>query len=172
MKLSVLCLCVTLLSLCACDSRGSAILRVQTPVVSLQPVETVGVPSASPEPKYKGEMVQTDRSYLLKIDMMDNNNGWAESDGMVVHTTDGGKTWLKATPKELQLYGISSGLMIQSYFFSGNQAWIARPPMFTNHETEGTVWRTDNGGESWSKAVLPLTEKWEHGQHFTCIFLI
>jgi photosystem II stability/assembly factor-like uncharacterized protein len=140
-----------------------------TPTASVTPslmpsivpkVSTNSTPLSSELSYFKGELSPIN-PYLIKLAMTDALNGWAESDGMVVRTTNGGKNWMKATPKELKLYGINSGLMIQGYFFSGEHAWIARPAMYTLSETEGSVWFTNNGGKDWTRSVLPLIEKWE-----------
>jgi photosystem II stability/assembly factor-like uncharacterized protein len=160
-----------ILILSACSSGKAAQSTTVTSMVTIKPTEQAISPvptvSASLTPisselsYFRGELSPID-PYLIKLAMIDTLNGWAESDGMVVHTTNGGKNWMKATPKELKLYGITSGLMIQGYFFSGEHAWIARPPMNANtSETEGSVWFTDNGGKNWTRSVLPLVEKWE-----------
>jgi photosystem II stability/assembly factor-like uncharacterized protein len=99
--------------------------------------------------------------YFMQPVMTDVQNGWAEGDGNVLRTTDGGKTWLVASPQTLYLYGVGSSVANHRYAFVGSHAWVAKPPIFQNQEMETTVWHTDNGGQTWIRTTLPITEKWE-----------
>jgi photosystem II stability/assembly factor-like uncharacterized protein len=38
---------------------------------------------------------------------------------------------------------------------------VAKPPISYYEESEVTVWHTDNGGQTWKRATLPITENWE-----------
>jgi photosystem II stability/assembly factor-like uncharacterized protein len=103
----------------------------------------------------------TESTYILQIVMTDAQYGWAKGDGTVLRTTDGGKTWLIATPQGLQLYGAGSSIANHDSAFVGNHAWVAKPPISYYEESEVTVWHTDNGGQTWKRATLPITENWE-----------
>ncbi len=85
---------------------------------------------------------------IVTLQMFDVNNGWAISDTSVLRTTDGGVTWLDATPP-----GVSSvGWSAASFFLNTTTGWVL---MSNADTTTGTLYKTQNGGSTW--LTLPVS---------------
>jgi photosystem II stability/assembly factor-like uncharacterized protein len=75
--------------------------------------------------------------------MLDAENGWAWAiPGLVVRTSDGGKTWIDRTPEGYQY--IDSG-----FFLDAQTAWL--PVYLTDSNRFGLLHTTD-GGQSWTQS--------------------
>lgn len=81
------------------------------------------------------------------LDMLDVNNGWALTDTAVIRTTDGGSSWLMASPSGL------SGSPSSAFFLDASTAWLA---VMGADPTTGTLFHTTDGGASWSSAAVPF----------------
>ncbi len=70
---------------------------------------------------------------IQSLDMLDVNNGWALTDTAVIRTTDGGATWLTASPSSL------SGSPSSTFFLDASTAWLA---VMGADPTTGTLFHT------------------------------
>ncbi len=121
-----------------------AILACNIPTgTSTPPVAVTEPPSAPPLPVVSSPGIVT-------LHMFDASNGWAASETKVLRTTDGGLTWLDATPS-----GVSSVRWSAARFFlNTSTGWI----LLSNADTTtGTLYKTVNGGATWAATPVPLT---------------
>ena len=79
--------------------------------------------------------------------MLDVNIGWALTDTAVIRTTDGGATWLTASPSGL------SGSPSTAFFLDASTAWLA---VMGADPTTGTLFHTSDGGATWSPVAVPF----------------
>jgi photosystem II stability/assembly factor-like uncharacterized protein len=120
---------------------GPVVVRTSggtTPPTSLPPTPippTVPVPTLSP-PIYAPN--------IRSLHMLDPQNGWALSDQYVLRTLDGGTTWYNVLFESLPVGG---------YFASPSKAWV-----ISNYAdlSAGSLYRTTNGGLSWSRYDVPF----------------
>jgi len=90
------------------------------------------------------------------IHFVDENNGWAVSTdnwGEIAHTSDGGNTWtLQPAPSIFQCADV--------FFVNANTGWVVG--------MDSAILHTTNGGETWVRCHLDLTEK----QYFKSVYFI
>jgi photosystem II stability/assembly factor-like uncharacterized protein len=89
--------------------------------------------------------------YMQSVDFINADTGWAvggdkvdlsgTKEGIILHTTDGGKTWNKQITVPYVLNGLD--------FISGNEGWAVG--------ANGMIRHTINGGKNWSTQTSPLT---------------
>src|SRR5258706_9192304 len=85
---------------------------------------------------------------ILKFKMLDANNGWALSDINVLRSSDGGTTWLNATPGGLSEVGYAA-----AFFPDAAEPWAFIPG---SDFTTGTLYRTQDGGANWTSVSVPF----------------
>jgi photosystem II stability/assembly factor-like uncharacterized protein len=131
------------------DSEEPVATKTETLVPPVTPSETA-TPTVTPtEPSPLPVFVSPE---IYHIHMFTPLQGWALTryGDDLLHTADGGATWLDATPAELR--PIPSGytyLNLQPFFLDENHAW------FTPH-SEGVLYRTQDGGVTWTTISLPF----------------
>ena len=90
---------------------------------------------------------------IFSIHMFSPDRGWAvaEDSNRLLVTKDGGETWLDVTPPDLLPLptGVTS-LWLQPFFLDGNTAW------FTPSTAAGTLFQTEDAGQTWLTAALPF----------------
>jgi photosystem II stability/assembly factor-like uncharacterized protein len=83
---------------------------------------------------------------------LDGNTAWAvggsETEGVILHTTDGGQTWLQQGQGTLPAASLFS-----AYASDADHIWAAGDAEGDNHP--GTILRTTDGGATWEKFTLP-----------------
>ncbi len=80
---------------------------------------------------------------LTKIEMLDEQNGWGQAEGMVLRTEDGGESWFDATPED----AFNDPAYARSAFLDEEIGWILLEDL--DSPTVGTIYRTTDGGASW-----------------------
>ena len=102
--------------------------------------------------QYEGDILpQCD----VEITFVDKEYGWAIAAlGVIVHTTDGGKTWQRQT--------VPGGIYLSKISFADRQnGWIAGWPNYT-WDLDGAFLHTSDGGETWVVEPEPLFKgQWE-----------
>lgn len=87
--------------------------------------------------------------YILGIDFIDGNTGWAvggkqvddnTEEGVIMHTTDGGETW--------EVQKTLSSSMTAVDFINENEGWAVGE--------NGTIRHTVNGGATWTTQTSPI----------------
>ncbi|MBN2554948.1 MAG: hypothetical protein JXA97_03325 [Anaerolineales bacterium] len=96
---------------------------------------------------------------ITAITMVDAARGWAigarpgENDRILV-TDNGGDRWIDATPPE-PLLATSSGVTALSFFLDADHAWVTFDPGSHGTPDAVSIWRTSDGGRTWSSSALP-----------------
>ncbi len=107
--------------------------------------------------------------YLNSVSFFDRNNGLAVGlnssyHGIILKTSDGGSTWSSRAiqPGAEEFEAV--------HFFDANNGWIAgwdKHCFIINCDYEGIIWRTTNGGQSWSQMSISSAGDWYlYGIHF------
>ena len=79
---------------------------------------------------------------LLSVHFSDADHGWAVGRwGGIIHTADGGQTWLKQTSG-------TDHTLTAVFFVDSNTGWAAGE--------QGTILHTTNGGKTWSPQKSPM----------------
>lgn len=90
--------------------------------------------------------------------MVDALHGWAVTNGRLWVTADGGATWRDATPPS-GFAVASAGYLLGVAFADAQHGWAAFNEAFTSPSDASygrvDVWRTADGGQTWTKTQLP-----------------
>lgn len=93
------------------------------------------------------------------IDMQDAASGWAvggtaDPGGHVLRTSDGGTTWQDVTPPEPDSEPGEPRKIAEAFFMDNNNAWVTFSfASFFTTPTDVIVWRTTNGGSTWTSSA-------------------
>ena len=101
-------------------------------------------------------------SGLIAVSAVDLYTAWAVgANGLILHTTDGGKSWVRQGAGRVPSVGLNG-----VYAADASHAWAVGP----NEEGKayGTIVRTADGGETWSKVPYSIT----HNSHPSAVYLI
>lgn len=88
---------------------------------------------------------------LVQLHMLDQNNGWGIGDKAIVRTADGALTWHNVSPTGAAAFGYS----VTADFLDTLHAWVLIPE--ANDMLTGTLYRTPDGGVSWTKIQVPFS---------------
>ncbi|MEZ0395538.1 MAG: hypothetical protein ABWK53_03775 [Anaerolineales bacterium] len=106
------------------------------------PTDTPEIPTATAFPVIASPS-------LTFIEMFDEGNGWATTEQYVLRTIDGGLNWVSVTPPGVD----SLGFLPIAFFKDTDLAWLLVP----TDPTSGTLYRTTNGGLSWTSWPVPFS---------------
>ncbi|HEU5199631.1 MAG TPA: YCF48-related protein [Ktedonobacterales bacterium] len=138
----LLLLCIFLLAGCRAATPGAAV--VTSP--SVLPGKTIAVyPTATPRP---GTGRQADFSALH---MLDPQTGWAQVNGQVWRTTDGGLHWRNVTPQATA--SATPPQVFDGDFLTASLAWVAFWPAGASI---AEIEETTNGGQTWQVNTLQI----------------
>ncbi len=152
------------LSMVACTSQAATLAPSlpagnTLPAKTLAPATTVPsftltpIPSSSETPVPPALPVVASPA-LARISFQDENDGWGlavNDTGYVLRTVDGGRTWLNASPPGMGAIGLSASLAV----LNTNTAWLLEPG---TDFFAGTLYRTSDGGITWSSNPVPFGE--------------
>ena len=127
------------------ETETSTATPTPTETATETPTETA---TATPEPSPSLPVYTS--SDIFSIKMFSPDEGWALSryNSQILHTEDGGQTWMDATPPVLLSL---SDLNLQPFFLDADTAW------FTPYNASGGVlFHTQDGGLTWSQTPLPF----------------
>lgn len=91
-----------------------------------------------------------DEPQFTAIHMFNELDGWGLTDQTVLRTNDGGGTWHDVTPP-----GAAFGYIAGSAFLDAGHAFITAPDT-TDPLRTGTLYRTTDGGQTWSMNAIPF----------------
>ncbi len=120
------------LSACAANETAAPVPLLAT--AASQPTQVSLPPVASPQ--------------LTQFYFVDEKNGWGMTQEKIVRTSDGGLTWGDATPPNLAQIGYAPFV-----FFDAQIAWVVIP---ATDGLTGTLYRTTNGGSTWTSGAVPF----------------
>ncbi|HEY5731925.1 MAG TPA: hypothetical protein VIS72_17900 [Anaerolineales bacterium] len=144
----VIVLVVLALLLTACNTSAA-------PDVPEQPVEDTPTPGPYPgdtpsPPKINAPLVEAPS--LVSIRFLNSLDGWGVTETQVVRTNDGGITWYNVTPPDITEAGYSVALVA----LDNDHIWVHAPD-FGNYPNSGFLYRTSDGGITWTSANVPFS---------------
>ena len=94
-----------------------------------------------------------------KIQFVSATEGWISlGNGKLLHTINGGNNWLVVTPEPVDsLFGWSDPALNMS-FINANTGWIIRTKGSQTVWNGAVVYKTTNGGVSWTKVTIPVAD--------------
>ncbi len=106
-------------------------------------------------------------SSIKGVDFLDGSTGWvaaaspdptggASTRIVVLHTTDGGQTWTSSDVDASPAY--TDALTAPAYldFVDPKTGWLEVILASSSNSTAGTLFKTGDGGASWSKVTIPI----------------
>lgn len=86
----------------------------------------------------------------LFIYMLNEQEGWGITENNLIRTIDGGSTWYDFTPPNASSLGYSATMT----FVDAAHGWVLLPD--ANDPFSGTLYRTEDGGLSWTSFQVPF----------------
>ena len=139
------------------------------PVVVEKTIESTAtlaqIPAETPTAEPSFEIVSAPA--FTQVEMLDEQNGWAQAEGLVLRTEDGGETWLNVTPSDI----FKDPAYAESFFLDAETGWLLLED--TDKPSYGTIFRTTDGGVTWLWRNTPFGHSkigfWdsEHGYALT-----
>ncbi|MCF6278107.1 MAG: hypothetical protein L3J16_05075 [Anaerolineales bacterium] len=122
---------VILLTLLACNISSPTPPTEPADIESQVPATPTPTPKIVPAPK------------LTQFDMIDENVGWGQAEGMILRTEDGGETWFDITPNDV----FNDPAYAKSAFLDADTGWVLIEDV--DGPMVGTIFRTTDGGTTW-----------------------
>src|SRR5215213_1713335 len=89
---------------------------------------------------------------LVEIHFLNELDGWGVTETQIVRTNDGGGTWYNVTPPDVT----ETGSTIEIFILDNQHAWMQKPD-FNNFPNNGLLYRTTDGGITWSISSTPFS---------------
>ena len=89
---------------------------------------------------------------LVNFHFIDELDGWGATQTQMVRTNDGGIHWYNVTPPGVT----EAGYSIRYFVLDPNHVWVQIPD-FDNYPNSGSLYRTLDGGLSWTKFETPFS---------------
>ena len=121
---------------------------VQLPVQHLQGRSPLTTASPSPRDSVPPAYGQMHPACPAMMSFVDQQHGWADIGAGIYATTNGGRSWLPRSPSKNSLYPSVD-------FVNTEDGWVAR-----QNSSSISIWRTTDGGLTWSALRLPSGAKW------------
>ena len=133
-KFFLVCTLLVFLSACATPT------PLAPPPSPVPPTPTETAPDAGQAPVTSPQLTQ--------FHFVNENDGWATTQAMILRTHDGGRTWVNATPQVNAQFGY-----ISAVFLDAQTAWALLP---VNYFDSGTLYQTSDGGLTWKSIAVPF----------------
>ncbi|HEU0295754.1 MAG TPA: hypothetical protein VFR47_23645 [Anaerolineales bacterium] len=137
----LICLTILALVVSACAGNGPA------SETTLNPQK---YPNSASPVQINAPVIETPA--LVKLDMLNELDGWGVTATQIVRTNDGGLTWYNVTPPDVT----ETGYGVQYLVRDANTAWVQIPD-FNSFPNSGFLYRTRDGGMNWSKSTTPFS---------------
>lgn len=139
-----------------------------TPIpITKTPNPLTGTPHPSPTPRLNTPLESGTGILLTSLRMFDSQNGWGfDSNYHILRTRNGGRTWQDVTPP--------SGYYSPNGFFAldAETAWATFTiGLYTNPQT-AYVWRTEDGGGTWTRSQEINLDLDEQGEPYSSEFYL
>jgi photosystem II stability/assembly factor-like uncharacterized protein len=89
---------------------------------------------------------------LLEIQFLNELDGWGVTETQIVRTNDGGVTWYNVTPPDV----VETGYTVETFILDNAHVWLQKPD-FNNFPNNGLLYRTIDGGLTWSISSTPFS---------------
>lgn len=106
-------------------------------------------PDTPAPPKIDAPLVEAPA--LISVQFINSLDGWGVTESQVLRTNDGGITWYNVTPPNVTAAGYQANLVL----IDNAQAWLHLPAS-QNDFTSGILYRTSDGGLSWTSFPVPF----------------
>jgi len=101
---------------------------------------------------------------ITRIKMVDGPSGWAVGEvagnpnDLILRTSDGGTTWKQVIPDSAFESAPPGGVSATVYFQDNLYAWVVYAPrsLDPGEQPTATIWRSSDGGASWTTSSLPI----------------
>jgi photosystem II stability/assembly factor-like uncharacterized protein len=90
---------------------------------------------------------------LIKINFLNERDGWGMTETQIVRTNDGGITWYNVTPTDVT----ETGYSVDWFALDNDHVWIQQPD-FQNYPFGGFQFITTDGGINWNRIAVPFSE--------------
>jgi photosystem II stability/assembly factor-like uncharacterized protein len=138
-------LIVLAIAISACGSNSPASESIPSPQVS-----PTSYPDTPTPAEINAPLIESPA--LVKLDMLDELNGWGVTETQIARTSDGGVTWHNVTPPDIE----ETGSTVDTFVLDGNHAWVQKPD-FDKYPNSGVLYRTTDGGVTWTNASVPFS---------------
>ena len=143
----ILCILLLTVSACSLPVGSSSTADSQLPEAPSVP----GSIPATPTPSViNAPVVETPA--LDFIQFLNTLDGWGITETQVVRTNDGGVTWYNVTPQNVTETGYNATISV----LDNNNVWVHLPD-FEKYPNSGFLYRTSNGGMTWSSSSTPFS---------------
>jgi photosystem II stability/assembly factor-like uncharacterized protein len=88
---------------------------------------------------------------LMEVHFFSELEGWGVTETQIVRTNDGGITWYNVTPQD-----VTDTATFGTFFLDKTHAWVQKPD-FNNYPNNGLLYRTIDGGLTWTIASTPFS---------------
>src|SRR5262249_14200908 len=109
------------------------------------------VPDTPTPPPINAPVVESPA--LVNVQFLNELDGWGVTETQIVRTNDGGTTWYDVTPHDLAEKGSAPA----AFILDQDHAWIQQLD-FNNYPYNGLLYRTADGGLTWTIASTPFSE--------------
>jgi len=134
-------------------STAEPVVETDTPIMPEPTPTLTTTPELSGLPKWHNQNSGTN-NILSEIFFTDMDYGWAvigESDTGILHSSDGGNTWVEQnSPTQLSLESVS--------FVDRNVGFVSGGNCYMDQTSQGVVLKTNDGGQNWSVVlqIVPM----------------
>jgi len=89
---------------------------------------------------------------LVKIQFLNELDGWGVTETEIARTNDGGITWYDVSPPDMT----ETGYSIKIFILDNDHVWVQKPD-FENFPNSGFLSRTSNAGRTWTTSDTPFS---------------
>ena len=89
---------------------------------------------------------------LVKIQFLNELDGWGVTETEIARTNDGGITWYDVSPPDMT----ETGYSIKIFILDNDHVWVQKPD-FENFPNSGFLSRTSNAGSTWTTFDTPFS---------------
>jgi photosystem II stability/assembly factor-like uncharacterized protein len=126
------------------------------PVAPTQPVEQPTEVHPTPVPDTPAphaiDAPVVESPALSEIHFLNELDGWGVTETQIVRTNDGGVTWHNVTPPDIT----ETGSTVATFILDNQHAWVQKPD-FNNFPNNGLLYRTTDGGLTWTISSTPFS---------------
>jgi photosystem II stability/assembly factor-like uncharacterized protein len=107
-------------------------------------------PDTPSPPKINAALIEA--PVLVKIQFLNELDGWGVTETEIARTNDGGITWYDVSPPDMT----ETGYSIKIFILDNDHVWVQKPD-FENFPHGGFLSRTSNAGSTWTTSETPFS---------------
>lgn len=146
--------CAIAFVLSACNVSVTSFPAPPTSTVEIEATEIPPTPSLYPDTPAPPAIAapRIEAPAFLDVQFFNELDGWGITETYLVRTNDGGITWYDVTPPDVE--EVSS--VVETFILDNDHAWVQKPD-FNNFPNNGLLYRTADGGLTWSISSTPFS---------------